>query len=215
MGLRFNAAMPQEKVTVFFDYLCPYAWRAAELAERVSAPLGLCFEWHHFSLYQSNHDDDDGWQLWNDRIDPTDVSGARGLLPFLASIAAGRQEGGARRDAFRLALMRLRYREHRPYVRDTIFAAAETARLHLACFERDLDDPEARTALARDHQRATALSVFGTPTLRFASGHTAYLRLKEIPAEDDEALRLFRDVRSMLEGHPYLETLKRPRPRGN
>ena len=207
--------MSQESVTVYFDYLCPYAWRGAELAESVAEPLGLRFDWRHFSLYQANHAGRDGWQLWNDRIDPDDRAGTKGLLPFLASIAARRQDGGARHDAFRLALMRARHRDLRPFDRETVMAAAEAAGLHLACFERDLADPEARTRLAADHQHAASLHVFGTPTFRLPSGHAAYVRLKEIPHDPDDALVLFRDVRAMLEDHPYLETLKRPRPSGN
>lgn len=203
--------MPEETVTVFFDYLCPYAWRSAELAGRVAQPLDLRFEWRHFSLYQARHAGRDGWQLWNDRIDPSDDTGGKGLLPFLASVAASRQKSGEGFDRFRLALMRLRHRHHMPYRRATMLAAAETAGLHLACFERDLDDPEARTALARDHHRAAALDVTGSPTVRFASGHSAHLRLKEIPNDPVEAVDLFRGIRSMLERHPYLETLERPR----
>ena len=206
---------PREPVTVFFDYLCPYAWRGAELTEKVAGPLGLRFEWHHFSLYQSNHAAGDGWQLWNDPLDPDDPGGSKGLAPFLASIAARRQEGGARHDPFRLALMRLRHREHRPFGADMIMAAAEEAGLHLACFERDLADPEARTVLAHEHGRAAALGVFGTPTFRLATGDTAYVRLKDLPHDVDEALALFRDVNAMLRAHPYLETLKRPRPARN
>lgn len=202
-------------MTVFFDYLCPYAWRGAELARRVQEPLGLRFEWHHFSLYQANHVGSDGWQLWNDPIEADDDTGGKGLLPFLASIAAARQDGGARHDDFRMALMRLRHRDHRPYRRLTMLAAAEEAGLHLACFERDLDDPEARTRLARDHHRAVRADVFGSPTFRFPSGHTAYLRLADVPGDLDEAIELLRSVRSMLERHPYLETLRRPRLRWN
>lgn len=207
--------MPQETVTVYFDYLCPYAWRGAELAERVAEPLGLDFAWHHFSLYQANHVGNDGWQLWNERLEDDDADGAKGLRPFLASIAARRQEDGARHDGFRLALMRLRHRDHRTFDRDTIMAAAEEAGLHLACFERDLADPEARTRLAADHLEAVRLNVFGTPTFRFESGHTAYVRLKELPHDAAESVTLFTHVRELLEEHPYLETLKRPRALGN
>lgn len=214
--LRFNAAMPpRETVTVFFDYVCPYAWRGAELSARVAGPLGIRFEWHHFSLYQANHAAADGWQLWNDRLEPGDAGGSKGLLPFLASIAARRQDGGARHDDFRLALMRSRHRDHRPFVYETVMAAAEEAGLHLACFERDLADPEGRTRLAREHGRAVAMDVFGTPTFRLPTGDTAYVRLKHLPADTGDALALFRDVRSMLRAHPYLETLRRPRAARN
>ena len=211
---RFNAAMPPETVTVFFDYLCPFAWRAAELAERVAGPLDLRFEWVHFSLYQANHRGGDGWQLWNHAIDPDDPTGSKGLVPFLASLAA-RKQGEDAFAAYRLALLRARHRDHRPLSSHTVMAVAEETGLHLACFERELADPEARTALARDHHRGASLHVFGTPTLRFASGDTAYLRLKELPPDGTPSIELFGRVRAMLRDYPYLETLKRPRHGGN
>ena len=206
--------MPPEPVTVYFDYLCPYAWRAAALTASVAGPLDLRFEWVHFSLYQSNHAGGDGWQLWNERLSDRDDAGTMGLLPFLASTAARRQ-GRAQHDAFRMALLRARHVDHRPFHLATVMEAAEEARLHLACFERDLADPEARTALAREHHRGVAEKVFGTPTFRFPSGDTAYLRLREVPADRDDAVELFERLRGMLADYPYLETLKRPRHGGN
>ncbi len=211
---RLNAAMHPEVVTVFFDFLCPYAWRGAEVAEMVGAKLGIRFEWSHFSLYQANHDADDGWQLWNEPLKETSNSGSRGLLPFLASIAAARQ-GSEAHDAFRLKLLRLRHVEHQPFHMSTIREAAQAAGLHLAAFERDLADPEARTELARAHHRAVAEQVAATPTLRFANGDMAYLRIREVPGDVEEAVRLFERVRDLLSDHPYLETLRRPRHAGN
>jgi predicted DsbA family dithiol-disulfide isomerase len=206
--------MSGEPVTVYFDYLCPYAWHAAELADRVAQPLSTRFAWRHVSLYQLNHRDGDGWQLWNERIDPDDDTGSRGLLPFLASLAARRQ-GDERHDAFRLSLLRFRHRDLRPLRRATVLEAAEEAQLHLACFERDLADPEIRTALAREHHRAVAARVFGTPTFLFPSGDVAYVRLRGVPEDEAAAVELYRRVTGMLHDYPYLETIKRPRARGN
>jgi len=206
--------MPHEVVTVFFDFLCPYAWRAAELADAVANKLGTRFDWSHFSLYQANHKGDDGWQLWNEPLKEKSHSGTRGLLPFLASTAAKRQ-GADLHDAFRIHLLRLRHVEHQPYHKETILTAAESAGLHLATFERDLDDPEMRTTLAQDHHRAANLQVVATPTLRFESGDTAYLRLAEVPSDADEAVKLFERIRDLLTDYPYIETIRRPRHSGN
>lgn len=207
-----------ERVAVYFDYLCPFSWRAAEVAEWVAEPLDLHFEWHHFSLYQFNHQLRQGgratWQLWNERIEPDDESGAWGLLPFLASQAARRQGEDAFR-AFRLGLLRARNRDHRPVTRDTIDQVAACAGLHVPQFANDLANPECRTVLAQEHHRAAALDVFGTPTFAFESGHMAYLRIRALPSDPDEAVRMFGDYRRLLETYPYLETVKRPRPKGN
>jgi predicted DsbA family dithiol-disulfide isomerase len=204
----------QELVAVYFDYLCPFSWRAAEVVEWVALPLGLSFEWRHFSLFQSNADPRERWQLWNERLDPDDASGGSGLLPFLASQAA-RKQGERGYHAFRLELLRARHRDHRPMTRTTIDEVASCAGLHLPKFRDDLSNPECRTVLAQEHYRAAALDIFGTPTFAFPNGHLAYFRIRELPRERDEALRLFSDYRHLLESYPYLETVKRPRPKGN
>ena len=204
----------QSDVTVYFDYLCPYAWRGAELAEIVAGHTGLTFEWRLFSLVQNNSKEP-GFQIWNDRLDAQDPSGTGGLLPFLASLAARRQ-GGQQEDAFRLLLQRTRHVEHQPFSHQVIMGVAESSGLDLARFESDLEDSELRTILAQEHHQAEKLNIFGTPTFRFAdSGSTAYLRIRELPLHEQEALDLFERYRSLLADYPYLETVKRPRSASN
>lgn len=203
-----------EKVTVYFDYLCPFAWRAAEVTEQVREVLGLTFDWHHFSLYQNNYAGGNGWQLWNEKIDLADEAGTKGLLPFLASCAARRQ-GEGKFDAFRLAVMRKRHVDCAALTTPVLMETAEQVGLHMPQFEADLKNPECRTLLARDHHRAEALDVFGTPTFQFESGHIAYLRIAQLPQTAEESVQLFSDYRNMLETYPYLETIKRPRKKRN
>jgi predicted DsbA family dithiol-disulfide isomerase len=203
-----------ERITVFFDYTCPFSWRGAELVEWVAEPLGLSFEWRHFSLYQFNHGGPDNWQLWNQKIDPEDHLGSKGLLPFLASQEARRQGDGAYRK-FRLGLLRARHRDHRPLTRETIDEVAACQGLHMPTFSSDLSNPECRTVLAQEHHYAAARDVFGTPTFVFPGGDTSYLRIRELPTGPEEAVRLFSEYRHLVETYPYLETVRRPRPKGN
>jgi predicted DsbA family dithiol-disulfide isomerase len=202
-----------EIINVYFDYLCPFAWRGAELAEQVAGPLELTFKWQHFSLYQSNNKTN-GWQLWNETIDPQDESGTKGLLPFLASCAARRQ-GREAFDTFRLAVMRARYRDCLPLTLETLTTLAQVNGLNMTEFEKDLHNPETRTSIAQEHHRAQALHVFGTPTFHFDTGHLAYFRISQLPKDTEEAIALFKDYRRLLETYPYLETIKRPRPEHN
>ena len=203
-----------ETVVAYFDYLCPFAWRGAEVADMVAGPLGLTFEWRHFSVYQSDHGAGTAWQLWNAPIDHDDPMGSRGLQPFLASCAARRQ-GPEGFDRFRLGLLRARHAEGRPLHLTTSLQVAEAAGLRLARFEADLADPELRTCLAQEHHQGAVRDVFGTPTFAFVSGHLAYFRVRELPVDEGEAVRLFGSFRDLLERYPYLETVRRPRPRRN
>lgn len=206
--------MPDPDVIVYYDYLCPFAWRGAELAELVREDLGLTFSWRLFSLVQSNRTDPD-YQIWNEKLDHDDPTGTRGLLPFLASLAARRQ-GKDSEDAFRLQLQRARFRDHSAYSCMTVNEAATAAGLDLAKFSADLDDPELRTQLAQEHHEAENLNVFGTPTFRFpGSGDVAYLRIRELPRDRAEAVDLFERYRTLLSDYPWLETVKRPRNGGN
>ena len=205
------APMQTTTVAVYFDYLCPYAWRGAEVAELVAEELDVRFDWRHFSLYQANHRGAP-WYVWNERLDDADETGSKGLLPVLASIAA-RKQGREPFDRFRLALLRARHRDRAPLTRGLMLACAEQAQLHLACFEQDFGDPEARTVLAQEHCRAAREDVFGTPTFAFANGHAAYFRLRELPHDRSEAVALFRNFHDLLTRYPYLETVRRPRAR--
>lgn len=202
---------------MYFDFICPYSWRAAEVMELVARPLRLEVEWRHFSLYQFNYERANGnnkWQLWNDRLDSNDGNGCKGLLPFLASEAA-RKQGAAAHHDFRLGLQRAVHRDYQPLDLRTILGVVESAGLSVARFEDDLSNPENRTALANEHARAAELNLFGTPTIAFQGGHTAYFRLQALPTSEAEAIELFESARNLLERYPYLQTLKRPRAKGN
>jgi predicted DsbA family dithiol-disulfide isomerase len=202
-----------ETVIAYFDYLCPFAWRGAEVAAQVAEPLGLKFKWQHFSLYQSNNKVN-GWQLWNETVDPCDESGTKGLLPFLASCSARRQ-GRELYDAFRLGVLRARHRDCLPLTLETLTKIARQVDLNMSEFEKELNNPEVRTRIAQEHHNAKAMGIFGTPTFHFETNHLAYFRIAHLPQTVEEAVNLFSDYRRMLETYPYLETIKRPRPERN
>ena len=215
-----------EPVRVYFDFLCQYSWRAAELAHTVTEGSDVRFAWHHFSVYQRNHDSGrngateagrgagNGWQLWNESIDEADRDGVKGLLPFLASHAARRQ-GDRAHDAFRLALLRARHRDREPLDGATVRRIAEDVGLHMPRFEESLANPELRTLLAHDQHRADRVDITATPTFVFPDGHVVTIRLRDLPAEEHDRLELFEHVRRTLDRYPYLESLQRPRPRNN
>jgi len=209
--------MPR-RVIVYFDYLCPFSWRLSELVAMIEDDVDLIFEWRHFSMFQHDHDmrkqligsnGNPSWQLWNEKIDLDDGSGAKGLLPFLASQAA-RKQGAAAFAAFRFALQRAAHRDYLPLNRETIMATAVTADLHIPAFLDELDNPENRTVLAQEHMSAVAVDVVNTPTVVFPSTHTAHVKLQQVPVDTAEAVNLFQDTRQLLERYPFLYAVTRP-----
>lgn len=197
-----------ETITAYFDYLCPFAYRGMEVAEIVSEPLKLEFNWQHYSLYQGNHKADDGWELWNDDLNENAKDGGKGLLPFLASYAA-QQQGQDAHNRFRITLMRAYHKDEKPYTLEIIVQSAKDANLDLEAFRSDLNDLNSRKKLKSDHNQAIANQVFATPSFAFKS-NLAYFKITELPKTTKEAINLFNDYKTLLERYPYLQNIRRP-----
>lgn len=209
--------MTERTLTFFIDFLCPYAWRFAELAEYGAPPLGYNVRSRHFSLYQHNYDGVEfgpDWAMWNQRLGTEDDDGVKGLLPFLAATAARRQ-GDQYGEQFRLTLQRLRHVEHQPFVLKTIDQAAYRAGLDMDAFARDLADPELPMTLAHEHTEATRLHVAGTPTVMLDDGTLAYVRLDEIPANKKDYPKFLEGIIAFMQTYPEVATLRRARPPAN
>lgn len=197
-----------ETVTVYFDYLCPYAKRGMELASMIQDPLKLSFKWKHYSLAQGNYKGNDGWQLWQDKLDENSRNGSKGLLPFLASYAAKQQNDDYQN--FRLKMFQNYHDESHAYNQENLVSLAETSGLNKAQFEKDLHSQAARDTLEQDHTEAISKDISATPTFVFNSGAAAYFRFKTLPQSTKEATQFFLDYRNMIENYPDLETIRRP-----
>ena len=197
------AASPTRSFDVFYDYLCPFVYRASVLLQNVrdSGQRPIDIRWRYFSLIQVNSKDD-GWTIW-DALD----SEARGRLAFKAAEAARRQ--GAF-DDFHMALLRARH-EKRVDIDDVavVERVAEDSGLDLDRFRTDIADPQIVSALERDHRAAVAeYGVFGTPTFVFDAG-AAYVRLSE-PPEASDSVAIFDRVISIAAEEPRILEIKRP-----
>ena len=97
---------------VFFDFLCPYAWRGVELAA-VLRGQGEPFRLRFYSLVEGNHPDNAKELNWKLTDQPTDAEGGEGYMSyqrpslgaFLAAKAASHQ-GEEKAWTFTLALYR-------------------------------------------------------------------------------------------------------------
>src|SRR5207247_2616096 len=115
------------KFDVFFDYQCPFVYRAAGLIDAVrrSGDRNLEVRWRYFSLTQVNSKDD-GWTVWGAPASEL----VRGRLAFQAAEAARRQ---GRFDEMHGALLQARHRGGRAaHPRDQASLQALTQRL--GCF---------------------------------------------------------------------------------
>ena len=87
---------------------------------------------------------------------------------------------------------------------------AVAAGLDVEQLRRDLADPAILSRLASDHTQAVSRhGVFGTPTLVFADGTAAYVRLA-MAVDGEEALGVFERLMAVAAAEPRILEIKRP-----
>jgi predicted DsbA family dithiol-disulfide isomerase len=205
-AIRVAVSVDLIEFDLFYDYSCPFVYRASKLIEEVrrSGARNVEVGWRYFSLSQVNSTTD-GWTIWA----APESEPVRGRLAFKAAEAARRQHLF---DDFHMALLNARHRD-RLDLEDgtTVERIADESGLDLDAFRHDLSDPTILEGLARDHQEGRAKhGVFGTPTFVFPDGAAAYVRLTDVPAADDAA-RVFDQVVAVTAREPGILEIKRPR----
>ena len=196
-----------KNIVIYFDYLCPYAWRGAEFVKMIEEPLGLSFDWRHYSLHQGNYKGDDGWKLWEDAVDADSKNGSKGLIPFLASHYV-KENMPEQYDDFRLNLQRLAHKDSQGFRLSVVKAALKAADIS-GDIEFDTDAMRKRFKTA--HEEAVSKNVVATPTFFLDDKNASYFRIGEMPTTETEAVELFQHYVDMLTKYPYLETLRRPK----
>lgn len=200
------AALPAREFELFYDYLCPFVYRASVLLQNVSdsGQRTLSIKWRYFSLVQVNSKDD-GWTVW----DAPDSELVKGRLAFKAAEAARRQN---RFEEFHMPLLHARHRDRLDIDEVAVVErVAVEAGLDLDRFRNDVADPDIVQAIARDHQPAVKEhGVFGTPTFVFPNGASAYVRLSEV-LEGSDSVRVFDRIVSVAGDEPSIIEIKRPK----
>ncbi len=195
-----------EKIDVYFDYACPWAWGGQVWLDQVAAELGddLEITWKYFPLEQVNAVDP-SFKLWEQPNDGASSS----LRSFQAAHAAVKQG----EDAFRrmhAALYLKRHQDGRNLGKqDVLEAAASEAGLNLDQFRADLESDEV-FAIVRDHYtEARELGVFGTPTIMFENGEGAYLQVnfRELPKDP---VVFWHELVATVRDRPEVREIKRP-----
>jgi predicted DsbA family dithiol-disulfide isomerase len=199
------AAQLSREFELFYDYLCPFVYRASVLLQNVSdsGQRRLSIRWRYFSLVQVNSKDD-GWTVWY----APESERVKGRLAFKAAEAARRQD---RFEDFHMPLLLARHRDRLDIDEVAVVErVAVESGLDLDRFRKDIADPDVVQAIARDHQSAVKEhGVFGTPTLVFPNGASAYVRLSEL-LEGSDAVRVFDRIVSVAGDEPSIIEIKRP-----
>lgn len=192
------------KFDVFFDYLCPFVYRLAGLIDSVRlSGRDVDVRWRYFSLTQVNSKND-GWTVWGAPASEK----VKGRTPFQAAEAARRQ---GRFDALHMPLLQAWHRDKIDIDEaSAVEEIAAAAGVDLARLREDMADPRILDGLARDHAEAVRLhGVFGTPTLVFDGGASAYVRLSR-SAGGDDAVEIFDRLVEVAGGEPRILEIKRP-----
>ena len=94
--------MTQEKLSVYFDYTCPFVYNATVWLRQVEDQSGQKpnIEWKPFVLAQANNKETEGWKAW----EQPPGNNNRGILALRAGMAAKRQ-GEVLFSDFHLALV--------------------------------------------------------------------------------------------------------------
>ncbi len=182
---------------------------AAVWLRSVKQELGaaLDIEWQWFALEQVNSVEGPEWKVWERPAGHR----SRSLLAFSAGEAARRQ-GSDAFERFHIGLLQARHVDGLALQElETVTGVAEQSGLDMARFERDLADPTILASLEREHQEGAQLGVFGTPTLVFEYGRSAFLKMRPAPPED-EALDVFNALRTLVTERTYIAEIKRPTP---
>jgi predicted DsbA family dithiol-disulfide isomerase len=191
------------ELQVFYDYLCPFVYRASVMLQNVAQSRDIKVTWRYFSLVQVNSKDE-GWTVW----DASPAERVKGRLAFKAAAAARRQ---GQFEVLHMPLLLARHRDRLDIDQvEVVERVAVDSGLDLERFRRDLADPDILGSLLLDHREAvTAHGVFGTPTIVFPDGAAAYVRLAEAP-EGHDAIRVFDHLVAVAAGEPTILELKRP-----
>lgn len=171
--------MSPAPVTVYIDFLCPWAYRGSIWLAEVEKAGRIKVNWRFFSLSQNHQarEGEPGPPVWESNPK------AAGLPAFLAATAALPQ-GDEASNRFRERLQRARHEDQLPVdAPATHLKVAQNAGLDVARWEDDLASASF-AQLAAEHAEAVARGVFGVPTLVWPEGRSYYVKLTELVSAD-------------------------------
>ena len=187
------------QVNVFFDYTCPYSYRALPWIEAVvrgAGDVAVC--WRTFSLKEANRD--------HGTPSPFDDPEISSISVLALALAQAAREADF--DRYHRSVFEAMHDDGRRLSMGELLALAAAAGVDVAAFERD----RARwlAAVAQDHRDGVVrFGVFGTPTLVLDEGEVVFVKLASTPQAGQE-LGPWESLRTVAKCFPELIEIKRP-----
>lgn len=199
------------RLEVYSDYTCPTSWAAERWLNQVRNLLGdrLQVTYRAFPLEQVNQTDPDKkvWEYPNDGKSST-------MRAYQAAHAAAKQGEEALRKV-QDGLYTKRHVDGRNLAGQRVLEAiAEEAGLDMERFRDDLKMDEVFPIVRDEYLKGKdELGIFGTPTIVFDNGNSAYLKFSW-HGTDEEALEFFYEFVAIVRDRPDVLEIKRPMPAG-
>ncbi len=192
-------------VTIYYDYTCPYSYRALLWLRRLrEAGRDIELEWKTFSLKEVNRRESGPSLLDQRRVESVSV-----LALELAK--AAQAEGEDVFDQYHRAVFDAMQGEGKRLGEDDLLRIARDAGLDVAAFELGRQRGRWLGDVAGDHfEGVERWHVFGTPTLVFNSEAAAYLKFTEVPTSPSDAAEVFDALLCLARCHPELVEIKYP-----
>ncbi len=198
------------KITVWYDFVCPYAWTAQRWLFDVQREMGndLEIDWRYFSIEQVNKAPDAA-NVWDHPNDGTSST----MRAFQGVHAAGKQ-GADKYLHYMATLFNQRHLHKRNLGTQSILEDTATkVGLDLEMFREDLKSDEVFGIFQRDHTEAVEkYGIFGVPTIMFGNEQSAYLRIK-VGEPPVDPMVFWDEFTAIVRNRPTVLEIKRPHKR--
>lgn len=196
--------MKTERIAVYYDYTCPYSYRALRWLKSVQqAGRELTVTWRTFSLKEVNRRSEEASFLSGSQMEES-VSVL--ALELTKATQAGGPEVFA---AYHSVVFDAMHGQHRKLAPADLLQFARDAGLDVARFGAERMQGKWLAAVEGDHREGTdRWRVFGTPTLVFQDETATYLKFTSVPPSPQEAAEVLDALRCLARCHPELVEIK-------
>lgn len=194
-----------DSITIYYDYTCPYSYRALKWLERVRhASRELVAQWNVFALKEVNRPASAPSVF--EETAPESIS-----LLALQLAKAAQAAGAEVFERYHTAVFESMQGPGKKLTAQDLQQIARDAGLDIAAFQSGQQAGVWLQQVAHDHREGVARwKVFGTPTLVFDGQVAVYLKFTEIPPSPAQAVDVFDALHCLAQCHPELVEIKYP-----